>query len=290
LTAIVSSDEGGHWASLTGFPDIGNISWMGVSGALYLFGDKGFVLSSDGVNWGSVIPNPYCQGPFDTATKGALVVCNTNTQIFRSVDHGSTWNPLSIAPLPPSGCPSTEPITVSGDVLIKNCFETLSIQGQVKVFPHLFRSGDLGKTWEETSPNYELEIFGPIILGRQNLYMTAHPAGFASNFEVFISKDHGLTWSVRYIPDSFVAYPSMVELADSRICLPSVAPSGGLYCSGDTGISWQWLIKGLTTRPSAGYSYAYPALTPMSYSNGLFTTVYSMGPPAGISLWEFQQQ
>jgi hypothetical protein len=144
LNVIVSSDEGAHWASLTGLPDIGNLSLMAVSDALYLFGDKGFVISKDGVNWNSPIQIAYCNGPYDTETKGAFVICNYNAQVFRSVDHGSTWTPV-----PPHSCANTTQLTVSGgDVLIRNCFELIGAPGHQGFIPHLFRSSDMGNTWE----------------------------------------------------------------------------------------------------------------------------------------------
>jgi hypothetical protein len=296
---IVSSDDGVHWASLAGFSDIGNLSSMAVSDALYLFGDKGFVISKDGANWDSPVQIPNCNGPYDTETKGVLVICNYNAQVFRSVDHGSTWTPVPLTPLPPNGCANTTQLIVSGDVLIKNCFEHIGgAPGQAIFVPHLFRSSDLGNTWEETGPNYYTAAFLPQVVGRRNLYLgaTTIDGGIVGD-KVFISKDHGLTWYLQASSGVPIPYESMLEMADSRVCTGSPAPSAGVYCSGDRGYTWQWLVNGLPTKQTSAYAYSYPRSNPIANSNGLFIIVGAGVAPGGTgstpgdpSLWEFQQQ
>jgi len=294
---IVSSDDGAHWASLTGLPDIGNLSLMAVSDALYLFGDKGFVMSKDGVNWNSPIQIPYCNGPYDTETKGALVICNSNAQVFRSVDDGLTWTPVPLTPLPPHGCGSQAQLTVTGDVLIKNCFELIEgAPGQAIFLPHLFRSSDLGNTWEETGPNFYNAAFLPQVFGRLNLYLGATTInGGISVDKVFISTDHGVSWYVQTSSGMPIPNEPMLEMADSRVCTGSPAPSGGVYCSGDAGHTWQWLVNGLPTKQTATYAYSYPSSNPVANSNGLFIIIGAGIAPGGNapgdpSLWEFQQQ
>lgn len=284
MLLVVSSDNGATWSPLSPPADIGKPLQLGAaSNGVYVFGDKGFSITKDASHWSQTIAQSYCDirrpflSPLEFETKGLLVQCGY--VFLHSVDKGATWTPLPLSPLPIATDPTGPPfINVTGDAIFRE-----ASKGTVT---HFFRSTDLGVSWEEVGlPNGRAPINVPGAFGGRNLYLLLwdHGTRFAA-----VSTDHGVSWSLRAIGMELGNYVhpadtlTTIELPDSRVCQSGFdAVRGGVYCSGDAGVTWQWLTKGLPMKDEG-----YISGTLIQSNSGLFMESGSQAAHAD-TLWEF---
>jgi photosystem II stability/assembly factor-like uncharacterized protein len=260
-----SSDNGASWSPLVIPSNFGGLRSLGAAGdTLYAFGDSGFATSKDGKTWGPVIPKANCTGPFESTTKGVLVSC-LSTGFWRSQDNGITWTAIPIASLP-TGPITPSQLIVTGDILFS--WNSVSVSGPKREDPRFFRSADLGASWDEVGGIYEEPASLNEVFGRINLYARfgspTHPS------ILLVSTDQGKSWDLRVkdnqvTPNSYTA----LEYSDSRLCTFNQQDRGGVYCSGDAGLSWQWLTKGLP-HINNGFQDAYPSGKLIPSNQGMF--------------------
>jgi hypothetical protein len=294
-----SVDHGASWSPLATPANVGTLKSLGGSGnTLYAFGDHGFSTSHDGKTWGDVVAHALCHGPFDLSTKGILISCQ-DVGLLHSVDNGQTWVTLHFGSFPPGAIAPTG-IIVSGDALFAWATKPTQPGEPRWGIPFFYRSVDLGASWDEVSHSGDTTVHLWGVFGRVNLYAIMRQNG--SNTPIpLISADHGLSWTIRgtnvqWLPDLPFnpgdLDPNIVEYADSRVCTNNIGGSnrGGVYCSGDTGASWQWVIKGFPDKPDPNNQpyHVYPAVSLVSSNRDMFVDFGNFeASGASDGLWQF---
>lgn len=153
------------------------------------------------------------------------------TDIYRSVDGGSTWTDIS-GTLPADGGHAVATVVLDADTYLLGLRD-----GRV---PGVFRTTDAGATWTRVHPT---EVTGePIRAADGDLYWLIARGG-----GLLTSADDGVSWTE--IPSGSIApfTTSLIELPDGRFV--SVSDSS-LIASSDSGISWQTLGPALPYEPT----------------------------------------
>lgn len=154
--------------------------------------------TNTGLNWAPVssdlTTNPGAAVVYGTVSALAISPSDTSLylagtddgRVWRSPDHGTTWVEIS------TGLPKRYVTSVAGDPFSPTTIlVTFSGFGQDLHDPHVFRSTDLGATWEDASGNLPDApvndlIVDPLLEGA--LYA-------ATDLGVFVSWNKGATWS-----------------------------------------------------------------------------------------------
>ena len=263
-----SSDNGASWSPLAIPSNVGGLQSLGATeDTLYAFGDKGFATSKDGKAWKAVVPQAYCSGPSEFTTKGILVSC-LYAGFLLSRDDGITWTALPLASLP-TGSITASNLIVTADTLFTWGTVSAGVGTGKHTSPRFFRSDNLGTNWDEVGGIYEAPAALMEVFGRINLY-----ARFANSTRpgiLLVSSDQGITWNLRITDSQLTPNSSTaLEYSDSRLCtIISQENRGGVYCSGDAGLSWQWLTKGLPLK-NDGFQDVYPTGRLVPSNLGIF--------------------
>jgi photosystem II stability/assembly factor-like uncharacterized protein len=192
-----------HWNA----PLIGS---QHTKGALYLAGNRVFKLERDGEHWRAISPDLSAQDPLRTAatgsgaetygvvytlaesrlTPGLLWAGTDDGKLWRSDDDGAHWLDLT-AQLPAAARGQWLSRIEASPHDPKSAFLALDAHRSGDFAPHLWRTTDAGRTWQDIAS--DLPKDGPVKVARQD---PVNPALLyaGTEFGLFVSLDAGAHW------------------------------------------------------------------------------------------------
>jgi photosystem II stability/assembly factor-like uncharacterized protein len=276
---FTSKDSGSTWSRpLLSIP-VGAFAVMSngniIGGCLSPRVMKIFILKHTGTDWvlaDSASLGNYNGDIFEFAVIGNTILAATNDyKIFRSADNGISWDSITTnLKFYMSGGPGT----IRNFATIENTVFAGSTAG-------IFKSTDTGTTWERISMDHvnDLTQISELFVNGATLYTSASTGAYCSydTGKTWVSIKAGLPSNVNCFTvignvlfaglESGGIYRSAIDnpsWTSSGLGLPEKinivslvtygtmifacgAEKAGIFCSSDSGNSWKWLFKDLTT-------------------------------------------
>ncbi len=261
-----SSDHGEQWNYVAELPTTLTSSWIQSIGSnLYAVVDTGlysvttnlFLSTDTGRTWKTLesdLPGIYLLFSY-----GAYLLAGTDSGVFRSIDSGFTWAPVSTGINSDAEvlCFASMGSTLFAGANDSSIYQSsdsgktwsnegtsipwyLGIYNIVVVgndliaagnFPGLFRSSDTGKTWLYDTTIYPNTIQVPCL----GLVGNTLVAG-CENFELY-SEDSGVTWKPSSSGFGYYQVGNIITFAQKSFCTNGF----GVYQSIDSGLNWFYL-------------------------------------------------
>jgi hypothetical protein len=201
--------------------------------------------------------------------------------VFRSTDHGRTWEEpiaIDISPFKMGFSPRAIVELPNGELLLPLSDETLE-----PVPDYVLRSKDGGKTWGDLAimaKDERVGFYEPALLalpsGKVVAMLRTHEAGDYHLYQCD-SYDNGYTWSVPKQTPMWGLPADMLRLQDGRIlCVYGYrqAPYGIRAClSSDDGATWDIKHEGILRDDFPNRNLGYPTSVQME-DGTIFTTYY----------------
>ncbi|MDO9257562.1 MAG: hypothetical protein Q7U54_18740 [Bacteroidales bacterium] len=263
---VVSTDNGLTWqASNNGLTNmnLGTLS-VGKSGNIYACGTNAVFVSTDqGLNWTSLKNNlPDATFMHLIETVGKLFV-SSNSGLFRSSDNGQAWEKVTGLPSP----------SVRG-IAEKDGFLFAGLSGAGPGTGHgIYRSADLGNTWEENNNGITTDVTDFEILNNRLYAIEVTVLAYSTNL--------GDNWN--NIMSGLSSSLYVLDLCSSGDYIFATQILSGVFIQHKDSTTWRAVPQGLTSNMiqciAANNEYCFAG----SAANGVFRRPLSEMVLTGIN-------